>query len=432
MKALSSAMLWFALAAPLVVVVATTQTLTPYRAQRFGQLVALVTAGAWLGVTLGGNVQSGPFAAHGPAGPVGVATGLVIARMDVPLTRRAIAANHGAFGAMLLAIVWAYGSGSVSGSRWGLAAAGVLLFTGKLGSSKVFDSGFVLGLIGVIVVVASGVWEFESATASSCAVVIGAFAVLVASTKSTSGADLAAVSLILPATLSFAIVRLASLADVGAGTGLAITAAVSGTAVAWSSAVIDEMNESAKIARTLGLWALSFALAGDMTTALMLGAPATLLVIVSTPVTWASCLPALLVAATRLTSGVVLGDGVSRLVVGVLLGLSVAGSMSGSIARSSAKGEGLWASWIGSILGAWLLVAPETWGWMYKGAPIQPVVSPLDSWAYGSGIAVAVAVVIAAFAFVMGWNSPARHWDSVAAALSPDKDATTPESDPLQ
>lgn len=401
--------MWVALGAPLLGVLACTQTLTARQALRFGQIFGLASSVGWFVVTLGGSVQSAFLTAQGVVGPIGMAMGLVAAAVEDPLTRRAIGARHGAVVVVMSGLALSGEAGS-SSERY-LAASftlGVALVILELldASDHMLHQprGHALGLTGVFLFVMGVAIELPGPFASGHLMIVGSLMVLIATTMV---GNVAAVTIFLPAVVGVTIGR-SALLDQGDITALVL--ALIATLFAWAPRLLRHKDVPTNFVLVIGTWALAVGVTGDTTGALLLAAPAALMTLTTSIVPVVACAPGVVVIVTHLANGLSFEQTTSRFVFGLLTTLSIAGLVNSfpmrGAARVGATEFGRAASLIGVALSAWLLVAPTTWGWVSTPGQIESLSSPLGSWAYGSAPALAVAAIMSAAGLLKGRTTP--------------------------
>ncbi|MGK2958035.1 MAG: hypothetical protein ACSLFB_06490 [Acidimicrobiales bacterium] len=400
---LMAVVLWVILLAPLLSIVATTQTLTASKALYLGQITSLVTAGGWFIVTLIGEVQGGPVVANGVIGPVGVVTALLVTTLEEPIDRRSIASRHAAMMVVMFGLVVDAGTGSTVDAFSGLAIATILLVVGVWGSGLERDPVIALGVLGIALVSLVIHTGNIGPLRAGYPLFLGAIFVLIASTADTQPA----IATLLPATLSLVIPEAARFVENQKSVTLLI--AMFATLMAWRHVWPGKWRGSTNMALVLGLWSLAAVGTGNTSPAWLLGASAVLVLVVMTPATFGAAVPGLVFLVTSLATESSIIGGTFRIGFALLVTGSVAGMITGTSFSTgpiiSFVATGVWrirAARVASAFGVWLIAAPATWGWVTVQPSNGSVISPFTAWAEGSGPAIAVAVIIATTSLLIG------------------------------
>ncbi len=400
---LMAVVLWVILLAPLLSIVATTQTLTAGKALYLGQITSLVTAGGWFIITLIGEVQGGPVVAHGVIGPVGVVTALLVTTLEEPIARRSIASRHAAMMVVMFGLVLDAGTGSTADAFSGLAIATILLVVGVWGSGLERDPVIAFGVLGIALVTLGIHTGNIGPLRPGYPLFLGAIFVVIASTA----AIRPVIVTLLPATLSLVIPELFVFVD--SQESLALVVAMFATLMAWCHVWPGKWRGSTNMALVFGLWSLAALGTGNTSPAWLLGASAVLVLVVMTPATFGAAVPGLVFLATSLatessTIGSTIRIGFALLVTGTVAGV-IMGMPLSTRPFIAFDGRDLWstrAARVASAFSVWLIAAPGTWGWVTVQSLNGSVVSPFTAWAEGSGPVVAVAVLIASTSLLMG------------------------------
>lgn len=357
MKPLEALLLWLVLLAPLMSVVITTQTLTAGAASRIGQTISLVSGFGWLLVTIAGDVQAGPVTANGPIGPAGVITALLVASIHNPITRRATAVRHAAMAVLMLGLVIGAGSGTTSDAFSGLAITAALLVAGAWRTECAKNPSLALGVFGTALVIIAANIDLSDKSAAGL-LVLGLFVQMIAFMLASRTGD-RAIGLMLAPSLVLAIPQI------------------------FASAT------------------------GEPTVAWLLASAFMLIMVAPSPLTTAAAIPGLFVLVSHLANGVTFYDAVVNAAFGAMLALSLYGFLDkSSLPRSSVfdKSQGLdkRVSWACAGLGAWLIVAPSTWGWVMNGTSDQLSNMAFAHWSEGTGPVVAVVAIVTVVSMLLG------------------------------
>lgn len=357
MKPLEPLLLWLVLLAPLMSVVITTQTLTAGAASRIAQTISLVSGFGWLLITIAGDVQAGPVTANGPIGPAGVITALLVASIHNPITRRATAIRHAAVAVLMLGLVIGSGSGTTSDAFSGLAIAAALLVAGAWITESAKNPSLALGVFGTALVIIAANIDLSDNSAAGF-LVLGLVVQMIAFMLASKTGD-RAIGLMLAPSLVLAIPQIFTSAE------------------------------------------------GEPTVAWLLAGAFMLIMVAPSPLTTAAAIPGLFVLVSHLANGVTFEDALLNAAFGAMLALSLYGFLDrSSLPRSSVleKRQRLdkRVSWACAGLGAWLVVAPSTWGWVMNDTSDQLSDMPFAHWSEGTAPVVAVVAIVTVVSMLLG------------------------------
>jgi hypothetical protein len=297
-------------------------------ARRVSSMGALAVGGVWLVLFLvDPDVTLGRFGAG--AAPASVGTWLLVAAVTWPTQRWSIALTTMAAGIGVGGLALRAGGGDTSDAAGALAIAAALVV---LAARREGDGGMAPAVVAVL-----GAAALALGVAADGVVLttIGCAAIAAAGAARPRRAG----SVLLPAVLVLGIAS-------GGGDRVAVVLAVAAALAASRPPV------------ALSLWAIATAAAGAQGGAALLGAGAVVLAAAVNPLVAAVALPGAAATAAALADA----GGVTKVALGVLATVTVVRVARVEIdARSGTPSAPTVAA---LVLGAWLLLAPQTWSWV--------------------------------------------------------------------